>query len=483
MTFFVTKHLKNFFFYFRINDKNIPQGKIGLALLKRNETSQINYKMILYRTKTNILATVNLLSDKKVYLKYNYFQFEDDSKTFWSLFFEKESNRDKILEEIRNNCIVEYSGDNSMAVTENVTSKPDLEPKEGMNVGDAGEGDPNKNTKADLLTRMAKMGQAIIPKVETIPITTTEVSESSDSEPKSPPPVTKPLPPRKHHYHHTKQSVIDPSSNDAASKNLVPYTNVPNAPSSNIMIMPTASDHSMNVLLADNRTQNTEIRMNLMKLDSKIDRVLDRFDAAVHSSNNNNRMDREDEILLLEEKMLVLKKENRNLRLEIAKKQTDDGLVDKVRKMESTVSELESKIHENEKSYREKVDELEALNKTLDSTLVKFHSTEESFKRLKEETTESRKISDELNAQMTKEIADFKMQLEEKEAELQKQIPLPEIPKADKSVESVVKEVINNLYHTLCDHFDGRDHFAQDEIIKIIGKVIKTETNSVLKNI
>ena len=73
-----------------------------MAVLKSPEGLQ---KIILYRAQNNILSTISLTDDIKIYLKDSYLQFIDDVKVFWSVLFEN-GEQTSILDIIKHNAVI-----------------------------------------------------------------------------------------------------------------------------------------------------------------------------------------------------------------------------------------------------------------------------------------------------------------------------------------------------------------------------------------
>ncbi|CAF0730070.1 unnamed protein product [Brachionus calyciflorus] len=69
------------------NNKYEPQGKLGLAIL----SSQALYRILLYVTKTQPVATIRISQDFKISLqKNNYVTFYDEARQVWSILFDSE---------------------------------------------------------------------------------------------------------------------------------------------------------------------------------------------------------------------------------------------------------------------------------------------------------------------------------------------------------------------------------------------------------
>ncbi len=74
-------------FFSSESNKYEPLGKLGLAILN----NQGQYRLILYASRTQPLASLKVNSEFKASLqKNNYVSFYDESKRLWSVLFENE---------------------------------------------------------------------------------------------------------------------------------------------------------------------------------------------------------------------------------------------------------------------------------------------------------------------------------------------------------------------------------------------------------
>lgn len=288
---------------------------------------------------------------------------------------------------------------------------------------------PLNEAKTNILERMANLGH-FTPVPKFIPS-----DDSSDSEIKT---KEKPIiHPRK--LHHTK--------NKTPEMTLVPYN-------SNQEIVPAT---------------NLFVESSLNSLDSKVDKILDQMKVLGLGANN----DREDEILLLETKVLDLKKENRQLRVLIREIQAnEDGqkIIKELRDsvlmfqqkfagQENFILNLNEKLVESSKISEENQWENNQIIEKLNSKLILNENL----------VSDLRKQLDETNTVNSTKISDMEKLLKEK----------PEIP----DIEGKIKEMMNTMYSSLCDHFSEKEQFSQNEILRVLGTTIKNETKLVLSEL
>lgn len=294
--------------------EGVSVGKVGVALLKSIENE---YRIIIYKAKLNVLTTCSLRNETvQIHRHNNYLQFYDDDLCCWSVYFDASANTEEFvakLIELNIKIGEEVDKDPKEFIPE---TEPELLNKEDVlsnnhifvksvekpTIASA------KPAKTTLITRMAKMGQQL-PKME-LPShvqSSADVTDSSDTETISTP-MTMP---------HLMQNSTPRSSNRALSTaQTLPISQINHYPISNINS--SFESQFMQMMLSENRTQGSELRMNISRLEGKVEKVLDKIDL-LHTSSS-HKLNKEDELLTLEEKVLELKKENRQLRQAIEEK-------------------------------------------------------------------------------------------------------------------------------------------------------------------
>uniref|UniRef100_A0A182VRD9 WH1 domain-containing protein n=1 Tax=Anopheles minimus TaxID=112268 RepID=A0A182VRD9_9DIPT len=459
--------------YKLVDGDNVFLGKVGLALLN----STIGYRLLLYRTKTEVLGTVTLERDTKVLLTQDYLQFTvDDSKDFWSVRFENETDRQVLLNAIDDCCRVERE-----PVIEEPLSEVEKDPE------------PSKNKRSELAARMARMGgQAMPPMLEKSkapPIPTTAPgSDSSDtSDSKVETISTRP----------TRR----PNAMSAVNMQMVPMagmvpTNASGMPGSGQPTGATMADVNFNLVMSENRMQNTEMRMNLTKLESKLDRVLDKIDLLnVHRSGDRpaSVADKDAEVLELEEKLLELKRANHALKNKVRTLETDerDGkreadamlegklqtLEESERRLKESLLSLELKLE----SCRLEVGQQKKMIEVLETQLAEEkHSTESKTKEIRtmlEQLDEVQRERDCLRKQVeqdNRQSAELHTQLEQLRKECSGLKEENQRRPAASSA-SLVKDIMNGCYQQLCDQI------VDPQVLKIIAQTIKRETKAALE--
>ena len=313
-----------------------------------------------------------------------------------------------------------------------------------------------KHIKANILSRMAKMGKKIVsPHKQS---TTSEISDSSDTESSK---LSKPkIAQRK------PISVSRLSSSPTSALQIAKLQAGPIVHSVDIFKneKSTSSDGNLNLMMM----QNTEIRFNLSKLENKVEKILDKIDQLNVTSNNIPKHDkhnnnRDEEILELEEKVLSLKKDNLQLKIKIR--------------------DQEASVVSSDEIYNLKL-EVEALTQEKSNISIDVQSMKQKLEE--QEVVQNQKIADigELQSQLNlskRLVQDMKGTIEKMESDKSTN------SKTDISTspDILIKEIMNNLYYKLCEQITviNEKDLKQSEILKIIGQTIKQETSNSLKSI
>lgn len=422
-------------FGYRIEDTNISQGQLGFALLTHSQIH--SSKLILYKTKDQLLSTLLLKESVKLYWKSPYLQFHDDLNSFWSLHFSKEKDFNDFLDHLNGKCQIDRSDDSGnsneskdveITKDEHSTQKPDV-------AHDINDTELNENTdesdaakKSDVVNRVAKIGHRI-------PMLNLAANAKNENE-----------------FKVQKNEPLSPTFNSSQLNRIPTQDLVSNAGSSMSTVSPVvvSTTFDLNSFATEYRMQSTEVRFNISKLDSKIDRVLDNIDrlqlGQANSSKGNH--DQEEEIIKLEEKILDLKKENRSLKLKLA--------------------EMEN-VKVDEQSYKEKINDLtvslQKSNEEKNSTISELAKEIEILK------IKSEKELEELKAVNGKQIEDLRNDLEISNAK--------EAAADSKCIEKV-RAILNQFYAKLYENVNGKDAMSAADILKLSADIIRKETKNTL---
>lgn len=236
--------------------------------------------MILYKTKDHILSTLQLTTATKVYWKPPYLQYHDSQQGFWSLFFTCDKDSTEFFEELGEVCIIDRAdaittNDTSNGATANLHAsesksssidsiKMKMDPIDSTDTS-------SKSTKSDVVYRVSKIGHQL-PKMKA-----NVTDDDSDST----------LPSDIERIPNPQQTATKPILRNIPGDRIIypPFQHTPKPTNISVALQPptiwpslstpSTSTIDLNAFATENRIQNTEVRMNLSKLDSKLDRVLD----------------------------------------------------------------------------------------------------------------------------------------------------------------------------------------------------------------
>lgn len=478
----------DFLYVFRgADNQNECQGRLGFALLQQSNNSGAA-KLILYRTKSQIMSSTELAVNKSLTFKQDYLQYTDDSNIFWSLNFTSTDEADVFLQELDQKCKVTRVNSTEIAAE---AIKIETELSEAAAETDGETNDTNDTTtdasrKSNLVQRMAKVGQALpmLDATNNANAIDTDSSFSSCGGGDSDNTTSLILSSVPSHSH-------PKPTNISVAVQPVPNYWHPSSAAANY------SSSNLNNFVSENRMQNTEVRMNLSKLDSKLDRVLDQIEmlklSGGRSTVRNAAIDYEEEMIKLEEKIVELKKENRLYKLKLAEAENkvpsvtssgNEELTALKEQFEAANKDL-AKFRQ-EQSAKEAV--IEELNGKLNEETEKANASAHAKRELEttvEQLEGKLKAEIELNKSMednardfNKSSADLAKQLkeaQEKVAEYQKNGQTAQ----NKSHETI-RSIMNKLYVELFQSVNGRDTMSSAEVLKLTAELIRRETKAAL---
>lgn len=462
-----------------INQTNTVIGKLGFALLLSDKRE---LKMILYKSKIDLLSTVIVRESNKVYVKGNFVQYLDDHQNFWSVLFENESDKDETLRVLEERCTIQNeemeksANANDAKVDESETNEENTKLCEGdVETSDkACETDPEekqaKQIKTNILTRMARMGKKIVLPNKTV---NSEISDSSDPEsspkrlPKKPPtPVL-------------QVAKIQPGPTAHSTSQTVEFVKHGHG-----NIISASSDSSLNLMMM----QNTEIRFNLSKLDTKLDKLCDKLDIlstsslSISSDKNNNDNVREEDIMRLEEKILSLKKENLSLKsiireFEEKSRNIKEHSLDEINEIKVQMKSLQQEnrnISLELETKNEKLQIFEAkLRNTIEEREIEIKTKDADMAELKSQLNMKNRYIQDLQTSLDRiQILRDSSTTKESQTENKHELAPSEV---------MIKEIMNNLYFKLCEKISNANDLKHSDVLKIIGQTIKQETSECLK--
>lgn len=251
-----------------MTDANTSLGQLGLALLKN--PSEDAAKLILYKTKDYILSTLQLTRTTKVYWKPPYLQYHDSQQGFWSLFFTSDKDSTEFFAKLDEVCIIDRADATANAGATIHATESTNAPTEPM-TSENNEIDDNKTPKpkSDVVYRVSKIGHQL-PKMRA-----TAADDDSDSTlPSDTERIPNPQSSTKSIHGISSDRIMYPAYQHPPKPTNISVALQPPSIWSSLQ-SPSTSTFDLNAFASESRIQNTEVRMNLTKLDSKLDRVLD----------------------------------------------------------------------------------------------------------------------------------------------------------------------------------------------------------------
>ncbi|XP_078032733.1 FK506-binding protein 15 isoform X2 [Augochlora pura] len=367
--------------------------------------------------------------------------------------------------------------------------------------------------KASILSRMAKMGQSILPK---IPVSTTTDSEDTEDDipHKSPRHKTMDSSDDGHHKKQLLRESPEETSRNVhrvlKSKGDAPVTNAAckpfvSAPTfahwspkqiqrpSVTPAIPSMMDPGLNMLLSESRMTNTELRMGMSKISDNVQKLLDKFHVLELQNATSPVKDQTalDAVL----KMFLAMNSSQSGENSNPSQKSADAVVTKdsveLNDLKNTVSTLKGKLEQSKDELIAKTEfitnlesQKESLTQTNESLSKKVRELEGSLKETNEHIEKTRKdlnVTKELNSKYMEE----KVLLENKISKLVEQCnsltsaSSTEINDNNKNRE--IKSIMNKIYHALMDKFTD-ESYPTSYIKSTIASTIKNATLQVLYN-
>lgn len=266
------------------NEKYEPlPGKIGMALLGENESK--TYQMILYQDKQRPLTSARITSEFMIISQPNNFcTFNDDYSQNWAVLFDTKEVAQKFLAEIDHmkKMLVEPINN---SVAECVIATDKIDGPVSSLVQNRMPGSDGSN-KTKLMSRMAKLGQPILPLNGAIVADDSDheqvIQSSPEPEPhkvrskagKPPRPVPTPrivAQPDRCDFNSAFTSVLVPSHQPSTGQQ--PFPVMQFLPPAFTGTVGGNSQH-FDTLMSENRMHSSEVRMHLCRLTDKIDHLL-----------------------------------------------------------------------------------------------------------------------------------------------------------------------------------------------------------------
>nr|XP_023024349.1 autophagy-related protein 23-like isoform X1 [Leptinotarsa decemlineata]XP_023024350.1 autophagy-related protein 23-like isoform X2 [Leptinotarsa decemlineata] len=376
----------------KLEDKEYKAlGKHGLAVI--GSVNLNLFEIIAYKEKNNIILRTKV-NDKLLFYhqKDEFSSFYDDDSRNWLIKFQNDDQKAfyEVLKKFGAQLIA--NEDPSQKCSDSAFPKPALlpKPKADVEISETQTDSSGSQQRAHILSRMAKMGQQILPKMNSSDNSDSELGESRfDRKPS----------PRKFKKHIEKPSRAENESTNFIDKQMVSssttsvnsYPNFNQSVLSPMMYAPPMNYEGFII------SQNAELKMSVAQLSAKLDSVL---------TNNIPNQKNDDTVLKSKIKALELKTAN-----------LQDALGswrDKYHTLERKYNELSGHDHRELSEKNSLIDKLEREAVTMKSNLTVAEERLDDFEKLKFELQQSK--NDIKDCQTTIEIQKLKLKEQNKDS-------------------------------------------------------------------
>lgn len=369
--------------------------------------------------------------------------------------------------------------------------------------------------KASIISRMAKMGQSILPK---IPTSTTTDSEDTEDDVSNKFQIQKKIESSEEELQ-KKYSPVESSHKKSKLKTEISTTNAPcksfvnssvftspqwsptqiqpNIVTLNGQIyslqsqtvtstIPTIIDPGLNILLSETRMTNAELRMGMSKIADNVQKLLDKFH---HLEIQNATTPIKDKTTLdATLKMLLAMDTSGEKESQLSKNIdiTNDKNFIELNEIKDRMSLLEKEL----KQAKEQVKDLEAkkeslikdnenLHKIIKELNASLKDSETAFCNMKKNLEETKELNSRYQEKIT--ILEDKVLKFSEECSTTEKIADSKELKENDNKNKEIKQIMNKIYHTLLDKFVD-ESYSVNYIKTIIASTIKNVTLQVLNN-
>lgn len=473
-------------------------GKHIVAVIG-NSTQKL-YEMILYKEKTNILIR-QILNDSFNLYKYpkNFIGFYDSSNFFWSLSFANEEDCENFIKEAsKQNCqVIDKCTENKLV------KEPELVQIQNDVPLALNENSEDSKTKTDILSRITKMGQPILPKSTFERKINTEPSDSETESSYSDSKIVKPtaVPRKLKKVQSQIQSKTFSNSVHPDNTALSPFitNNAQMLPNHNqmmlhhpgLMVSQPVPDYSVNNFLI---AQNTELKTNISEINMKLNSLLSNQNVVGQNTDDSKE-------LKSTVKCLKLKIENLSSDLEKAtrectqlrkeyKEKCEELALEQIKNNESQslnteIGYLKQCLAEREKDIDLLKLELKGKTDVIESQQLRLNESEKYYE-------ENRIYKENVSVQ----IEELEKKLEEANTKLLEQdehCRKIETELKNKSVQNeslnnidynqIVKETMNDAFTDIMEHFNENEKYSFIDIQKIVLKKLKQASLTLINQI
>ncbi|XP_076289729.1 uncharacterized protein LOC143213597 isoform X2 [Lasioglossum baleicum] len=322
------------------------------------------------------------------------------------------------------------------------------------------------NDKASIISRMAKMGHSMLPKM---PVSTTTDSEDTEDD----------IPHKSPRHRMPNVVTLDGQVYSLQRPNVAPT-------------LSPVVDPGLNMLLSETRMTNTELRMGMSKIGDNVQKLLDKFHVLELQNATSPVKDQTalDNVL----KMFLTMKTSQTGETDLLLQKSTDVAIAKdsveLNELRSTINALKEKLAESEAASIEKTDRIknlesqkdsltktnESLSKTIQELGVSLKETNQHAERTKKDLEEAK----ELNSKYTEEKIVLENRISKLVEQCNSSISASSVETNDNKNREI-KSIMNRIYSTLMDKFED-ESYPTSYIKSTIAVTIRNATLQILYN-
>lgn len=402
-----------------------------------------------------------------------YICYYDNLSKYWSVFAKKEEI-DKIIGILKNlNVTLKYSPCNNKSPPEPcIEEAPKHVTAESSQLDESDtDASVNRRTKESILSRMASMGQSVLPKHALPAEKTSDSSDTNETNSESKIVRHKPVKcivkrinttetknfPESHRIVEThnkmEQSAETPVIYSIINGQLVPLTNSGLYDNTDVNHI----SRNLNLLISEQRVSNSELRININRTTDKLDQIFDKIKDVPHTNKCNSNLQNEIVFKLLSEyenkiKMYenILKHKNIDLNSDILSMSVEDK--------PSEVDLLKTKIATLHQTLTEKDNEIAQLNQKIEIS-DKNNETDllEEIKELKK----TLRLKDEESLSLSRKV---------EEMTLRNSDPLGD------DFENKLKIIMNDMFQSISANFESNENYSGKNVKSTVASIVKKVT-------
>lgn len=485
--------IKIFNYYFRLRDSYVSKEKIGFVIIKLIKSGLHN--IILYDSNKTILSSLTLTTDLIINVRDNVsISFYDNHKKYWSVYT---SSHDitQILDILKGLQV----GLKYVDTTKNLSQNDDINRQRLSPIvanqakNDSKESDTdssiNRRTKDSILKRMATMGQSVLPPTHLI----TQTSDSSDTNESINQHKSRHKPYKNIMKRNVEKSTVEIDNNNDLQIRITPKPlllpevnkNIYQNTDQQIVTMKTMEitktpicavpeGNEMNMFISEQRVSNSELRINMSRMNDKLDRVLEKVkcqenDDKCSTKSNMSHLQNEITIKLLNE----YEKKIKNYEAFIKSKGFHCDTFEPLLQSSDLFNIEYSNINKTKQSC-----DCKQLCEDKDKQIIHL---EEEVQILTSKLKERELNDNESN--LIREISELKENIIIQKNQIDDLNKKMESAQNLCDIENKLKSIMNDTFQTISTNFDSDISYSGAMVKSTVANIIKKTTKACLKDL